>query len=368
MALINILTEPIVLMFGIITIGSLIGKIKFFDISLDISAVLITAIVIGRILAEKEIFKANENLIYNMSLFSQIGTAIFVASIGISAGCSLVGNSTKKNIIFLMLGVLSTLIGITVTQCIGFLDKEITRAEILGVLCGALTSTPGLAVLCENSNINAELVMLGYSSSYIIGVICIVVFIQLTAKKKKYDKGANKTEANNGEKFSVKSLEILGISIVLGNIVGNIKIPYINISLGVSGGILCSAILIGFVYLKKSKLKTKLDFSEYRKLGLAMFFVGKGLPAGMQIKNGIEIKWVLYGIIIAIVSILAIYLLNEYVLKKKDESLSVISGGVTSTPAIAVLMKNSNVNVNFQAYSMAYIGALLAMIISMKLI
>ncbi len=368
MGLINILTDPVVLLFGIITIGILIGKIKVFGISFDISAVLITAILVGWIFTKIEFLELNDALNYDMNLISKVGTAIFVSAIGIPAGYSLAESCGKNNIIFLMLGVLATSAGITAMKCIEFLDREIEGAELLGVLCGALTSTPGLAVLCEKQQLNTELVMLGYGSSYIIGVISIVLFVQLAAKKKKYDRGADKTGVKNKEKFDARSLSLLGASVVLGNIIGNIKIPYINISPGSSVGILCSAILIGFVFSRLSKSNAVPEFFGYRTLGLAMFFVGKGLPAGMQLKNGIEIKWILYGAIISAVSILTVYLLSEYVFKKKEASLSVVSGGMTSTPAIAVLLKNLNVNVSLQAYSMAYIGALLAMILAMKVV
>ena len=60
---------------------------------------------------------------------------------------------------------------------------------------------------------------------------------------------------------------------------------------------------------------------------------------------------------------------NKFLFSKSiEQTASVIAGGMTSTPAIGVLLKNNNVSPDLCAYSLTYIGALLAMVVGVYII
>ena len=94
-----------------------------------------------------------------------------------------------------------------------------------------------------------------------------------------------------------------------------------------------------------------------------LFFVGSGINAGQSLTTG-DIYWngILYGAMISAVSIFGGYLLTHGLFKfSKIESLSIICGGMTSTPAIGALQERDQ-EVDLSLYSMSYIGALIALI------
>lgn len=47
--------------------------------------------------------------------------------------------------------------------------------------------------------------------------------------------------------------------------------------------------------------------------------------------------------------------------------MSIVCGGMTSTPAIGVLMRKNKSRVDITAYSIAYVGALFAMVVVVRL-
>lgn len=169
----------------------------------------------------------------------------------------------------------------------------------------------------------------------------------------------------------IDALIVLGISVVLGYIIGSVKFPYINFSLGASGGILFSSIFVGL--LTQKFIKKNMDMSNslplYRNFGLAMFFVGSGIPAGIRLNAAFDIKWFAYGIILTVIPSLFGYLCSRYIAKRNAEHcMCAVAGGMTSTPALGVLLRKSNLSLDLSAYSFAYAGALLAMVIGIKII
>ena len=73
--------------------------------------------------------------------------------------------------------------GVMAMLLISVIDKAINYSSLLGILCGALTSTPGLSSVCELIGSENEIAVLGYSCSYLLGVILVVFFTQLFAEK-----------------------------------------------------------------------------------------------------------------------------------------------------------------------------------------
>ncbi len=365
----NVLLSPIFVTFVIIILGCAIGNIKFRGISLDVSGVLIVAILTGFIFNKIAFIKEIVNTVgfqRDMSFLSAFGVALFVSVIGITAGYN-VDIKEKAEIKSVFIGSLMVASSFLVMRTIGWIDKGISVSRLLGLLSGSLTTTPGLSAAIELQGIDKNEVTIGYGTSYFFGVLLTVLIVQIITKNSEkilYSKIDCNDKVKNQNDFSL--IIQIGFVICIGKLIGNIKVW--GLSLGDSGGILCSGIILGCLFKKLVPQKTysKESFGLIRNLGLVLFFVGNGLPAGMKLDNGFEIKIIGYSLILVITPILIGMLVYKILIEKKSSAASVISGGMTSTPAMGVLI-HSKKNFNLTEYSAAYIGALLTIIILMRI-
>lgn len=364
MSLIATLCHPITIAFLVISIGIFIGKIKIFNISLDLAAVLIAAVAVGYLLNTVNGILDVEQMDSYMKMFSSIGTTLFVSTVGITAGYSLNAKTTGK-LSATVVGVIMIVSSFFVMRFISKVDIGVSYSNLLGVLCGALTTTPGLSAVCEQSNVISAEASLGYGSAYLFGVICTVLTVQILTKKEKVIKKIN---ISNESKVPNKAMPcgLLQISsvIVFGRLLGNIIIPFINFSLGNSGGILCAGIVIGYFVEKflKEQCILKEEQAIVKNLGLVLFFVGNGIPAGIQIKNSLSVASIFVGVVLTFVPIIVGWFICKVILRKSNiDTAVIISGGMTSTPAIGVL--SSKYDISYDKYSFAYVGALTTIVL-----
>lgn len=154
-------------LFLIITLGYLLGKIKVAGISLDVSAVLFVALVFGHLgyIIPKDLQK--------------IGLILFIYSVGMQAGPGFFSTFKSQGRKFAYLGLV--LIGsaslVTYLSTVVFdLDMKIA----IGLLTGALTSTPGLAAAIDVTQ--SPLASIGYGIAYPFGVIGVILFVRLYPK------------------------------------------------------------------------------------------------------------------------------------------------------------------------------------------
>lgn len=357
------LLSPLSVAFIVIIFGYLIGKIKFAKISLDLSGVLIVAVLTGWILSAIALHSSVVNVIEyetNMKFFSSFGTALFVSSIGLSTG-GILDFREKKDMKAIAIGSLMVCSAFVVMKIISLLDKNISESKLLGVLCGALTTTPGLSTACELQNIVSNDVILGYGCAYLFGVIATVLFVQAISNKS-MDISNKKSEIKepHENKCALHGLLQIGGVIVLGRAIGNIEI--MNFSLGVSGGMLCVGIVVGVIVKKlfSTKSLTTTMVTPFRNMGLVLFFVGNGIPAGMQLTAGVELNMIFYGVLMTIVPIISGTVLYRLFFKDRLPATT-IAGGMTSTPAIGVLAEKHN-NISLSKYALAYLGALITTI------
>lgn len=358
-----IIISPTILLFAIIVIGYLIGGIRIYNISLDLAAILIVAVASGFFIARLNPQIVDYDFENGFSIFSKLGTALFISAIGFGSGRDIAQGFNKKNLVCIFIGILMSVVGIATMKIIGLIDSDLDYSLLLGILCGALTSTPGLSAVCEDVDIVPELATLGYGCTYLFGVIGVVLFVQFMTRNLTIDVAEHKT-ADKTETQSIEILIPLAIAIATGSILGSITIPLLCFSLGTSGGILCMSVLIGFVIKKAIPNHNASSLSNYRSLGLMLFFVGAGVPAGIRLTTAFNIKWFIYGIILTTIPILCGYVLSRYLFKMPlADNMCIIAGGMTSTPAIGVLIRRFNCSLNLTTYSFTYIGALLALVL-----
>lgn len=363
MAVLSNLLSPLSVAFIVIILGYLIGKIKFAEISLDLSGVLIVAVLTGWMLSVVTSHSSVINVIEyetNMSFLSSFGTSLFVSAIGLSTG-GILNFRNKKDMKAIAIGSLMVCSAFITMKIIGLFDKNISESKLLGVLCGALTTTPGLSAACELENIVSNDVVLGYGCAYLFGVIATVFFVQSICNKSIDNPNAEKKEKEIYEnKAALHGLLQIGCVVVLGRVIGNIKIA--NFSLGNSGGMLCVGIIVGIIVkrVKTFKSLTTKMLAPFRNMGLVLFFVGNGIPAGMQFNGNVQFNMVFYGAVMTMVPIIIGTFLYSIFFEDRL-SATVIAGGMTSTPAIVILSEKDN-HISLSKYVLAYFGALITII------
>lgn len=376
----KILLSPVVLTFAIIIAGYYLGKIRISDISLDLSGVLIAAIISGvfiAVIAQRYYNEyiesvADDTFYLFMKTLSSLGTALFVSSVGVSSGYMLTAGAKLRSTKSLFIGIAMVVVSFMTVSAIGALDSSADKSVLMGILCGAMTSTPGLSAVNELEGTNTYLSTAGYGCAYLFGVIGVVLFVQICLKKqRRLCKYTIKARDNLNPKAELYGIVQIALAIVFGTILGSFEIPLIDFSLGTSGGILCSGMVIGFIVSKAADDReiSKSNISILRSLGLVFFFVGSGVPAGMNLSEIIEIKYVAYGLIITAAVMISGFVLGQ-LLNGRDliSSLCCVCGGMTSTPAIGVMCRQCDCEDGLAEYSLAYVGALFAMVVGVRIV
>lgn len=370
MSFLTIILSPFNLLFFIIISGFSVGKIRIHRISLGIAGILFFAILVG-FLIDRFIPETHVEIITNaqstMKVFSKLGTSLFVSVIGLQTGSSIKNNS-KSSLVAFAIGAFMSISGVMLMLLISALDKETSYFSLLGILCGALTSTPGLSSVCELLGAGSEEAVWGYGCSYLIGVIFVVFFAQLLSRN--VTESESEKVQNSTVVFKIyPELILISISALFGGFLGNIHLPFFHISIGNTTSTLLFGLIVGcFVNRKVATIQVSSQtLNVFRNLGLALFFAGTGFTTGIQ-SVSFNIKFVIYGTLITLSAIICGMILCKKALPRyRLQNGFVIAGGMTSSPAygaIAPYAAESSVN----NYSFAYFGALISLIIALQII
>lgn len=364
---------PIWIVFFVIIVGYLIGKIKVRGISLGISAILIFSLIVGVLLDSFPAISIGNSVVFHssewqetMHLLSPLGTALFLSAVGISSGNEFAKIKQKYRFRYFSIGALTVITNFILVKILFLLDGKLDESFLYGVFCGAMTSSPGLAALCEISSQFALRASSGYGGSYFFGVVGVVLFVQLLSGKSSNQKGTLKyvEEAPSGSPALFGLIQI-SIVVLLGTMLGAFMLPMTRISFGTSGGILICGIILGYWIQKRRPKKVfPQKFTElYRTLGLILFFVGNGIPSGMRLREFFEPYVIVYGLLLTSFPLIFTYCLCRFALKQdKRTTLSIICGSMTSTPAFGVLSQSGRATADLSVYTSSYIGALIAMV------
>ncbi|MDO6759218.1 TrkA C-terminal domain-containing protein [Tamlana sp. 2_MG-2023] len=154
-------------LFLIICIGFIIGNIKIKGISLDVSAIIFVALLFGHFGVELP------------DILQKIGLILFIYTIGLQAGPGFFDSFKEngKNLVTIaaLVVVSAAVITFLAIQFMG-IDKSIA----IGLMAGALTSTPGLATAIDVTQ--SPLASIGYGIAYPFGVIGVILFVKLYPK------------------------------------------------------------------------------------------------------------------------------------------------------------------------------------------
>ena len=163
----ELLSNSYFALFLIVALGFILGRIKIFGLSLDVSAVIFVALFFGHygIVIPKD--------------FQYLGLVLFIFTIGIQAGPGFFESFKQEGRQLAgfasLLILLATLITVVVVTVFG-IDVNIA----VGLLTGSLTSTPGLAAAIDYTG--SPLSSIGYGVGYPFGVIGVILFIRFLPK------------------------------------------------------------------------------------------------------------------------------------------------------------------------------------------
>ena len=185
--LINLFTDSdsiahIVLLYAlVISVGIALGRIKFFGISLGVTFVLFAGILAGHLG-----LTGTTNV---LTYIQDFGLILFVYCIGLQVGPGFFESLRDAGVKMNLMAV--SIILLNVACCIGLFflvfykggpivgDTAKELAMMVGVLCGAITNTPGLGAANEACasvfGADAPPIANGYACAYPLGVVGIIL-------------------------------------------------------------------------------------------------------------------------------------------------------------------------------------------------
>ncbi|MBQ8607493.1 MAG: putative transporter [Bacteroidaceae bacterium] len=161
----------IVLLYSfVVACGVLLGKMKIFGVSLGVTFVLFVGILVGH-----WGFTGNREI---LNFIQDFGLILFVFCIGLQVGPSFFSSFKKGGISMNLIasGVVLLNIAVMLLLYYCFFSPE-DLPMMVGVLCGAVTNTPGLGAANEALNqigYNGPQIANGYACAYPLGVVGII--------------------------------------------------------------------------------------------------------------------------------------------------------------------------------------------------
>lgn len=390
--------------FSVLLGGYLLGRITIKGICLGDAGVFLIALLVGALFfgtTEQGLVFSPSATPYDfsgsLSLIEALGLILFVTSVGYIAAPNFFSNFKKNFKSYVLLGLVIVLSGglvavgcIYLGEWIGYGGSIETQdgfvAMIVGILSGALTSTPAFSA--AKATVAAEyegLVSVGHGIAYIFGVVGAVLFVQIVPKLTKADMDAERAKlavAPNSDKskptrklFDIDHLGFSGFALaaIIGTLIGQIKIPLTSaglsgtcFSLTTTGGCLLASLILGHfgrigrINIMPNPQTLKL----FRELGLVLFLVGAGIPGGAEFVAYFDPMYFVYGVVMTVLQLIIGFLFAKYVLKLSLlNNLGSITGGRTSTPALGTLIKVAGTEDVVAAYAATYPVALIAVVL-----
>ncbi len=163
----------------VIAIGVILGKVKIFGISLGATFVLFCGILIGHLGVTVDAA--------TLRFIQEFGLILFIFSIGLQVGPSFFSSFKHEGVQLNGIAMLIIALNMVVAFSIYFIAGNISITDLVGVMSGAVTNTPGLGAaqqaLIETVGDNAgdlnESMSLGYAAAYPLGIIGIILSMVL---------------------------------------------------------------------------------------------------------------------------------------------------------------------------------------------
>ena len=390
------MTLTLFFLFMILATGYFLGHISIKGVSLGSAGIFMMALVAGHFkgVAFESIASwagSEEAINENFKMIQNLGLVLFVTSIGLIAGPSFFKGLIKNAKSYVLLGATIIISGAVVCGLIIKLVPDMDKAMAVGLLSGALTSTPAFAAAKEAvGEALAPNVAVGQAIAYPFGVIGVVLFVQIVPKilgvDMEYEKellakeipekieGRSRKKYLKADKFGITSFALV---IMLGLILGSINIPLgrsSSFALGTTGGPLIVGLILGhFGHVGKLSMKTDPKLLEiFQELGLILFLVGAGIEGGegfvatLSQYGAILFVW---GALMTLTPLFIGFAIAKYVVKLGLlNNLGSLTGGMTSTPSLGVLIHMTDSPNIASAYAATYPIALITVVLAAQIL
>jgi len=166
-----------------IVLGVLLGKVQVslgpsFTVSLGLTGgVLMAAILLSSLGKTGPILWTMSSSANN--LLRQLGLLFFLTGVGTSAGTSLVQTLKDSGLTLVLISLVITTVPMLLTLLVNALLFRINIFELLGVMAGGMTSTPGLAA-CESMAFD-ETPSVVYATVYPVALIALLLAVKIVA-------------------------------------------------------------------------------------------------------------------------------------------------------------------------------------------
>lgn len=391
------------ILFCITLIGYLMGDITIKGVGLGTAGVFLSALLFGHFgYAEGSLLRQmgivtlpSELMQHGMSLVQEMGLLCFVTSVGFIAGPKFFHNLKRNIKSYALLGL--AIIGSGALTCVAvILLSDIDSAMGVGILSGALTTTPGFAAaqdIVRSSKFLLNEVTVGYAIGYPFGVVGVVLFIQIVPKlvkanileeQKKINAASELSQGpatgrpQKGDEKGLFEIDPIGLgpfslAVVLGILLGRVKIPLspgTYFALGNTGGGLIMGLVLGhFGRIGRISMRIGSGFlKSFRELGLVMFLIGAGVPGGSGFVSIVREHGLIlffYGALMTTIPLFVGYFTAKYVVKLcLFNNLGAITGGMTSTPALGALIQVAQTDDVAASYAATYPVALVLVVLA----
>ena len=204
----------------VIAAGVLLGKIKVFGFSLGVTFVLFVGILAGHFG-----FTGNASI---LSFIQDFGLILFVFCIGLQVGPSFFSSFKKGGISMNLIAVGIVALNIAIALIMYYaLQGRVEIPMMVGVLCGAVTNTPGLGAANEalsQLDYSGPEIAMGYACAYPLGVIGIILSMIVIRYICRVDMGKEAADIQRGEEANphlkpfIGSLEVQNEALVGKNL------------------------------------------------------------------------------------------------------------------------------------------------------
>lgn len=402
-AILSVVTNQFFMIFLAIVLGLALGKIKIGNFSLGVSGGIFSGIVIGYFaydwaskVQEGQVGYASASTVLKngvvSNLFFTFFLMLFLVAIGMKVGGGIGAIFKRYGIKFVVIGVMIPVLSMVVTVAAYHLvlkgDPTITEFETIGMFAGAMTSTPaygtaldaaGKIVTGDALEAASSAISLGYTVSFPIGVLVIVLMISLLpklfgidveAEKLAYDKELSEAApADKKVKDGPMNFMVLALVAVIGILVGSITIPlgtFGEFSLGSAGGILVAALVLSYIG-KIGPLNVRMDqkaLGILYQMGLTFFMAVVGLRYGYDVIHslmGSGLQLAIVSIFVEGIAVLLAFLVGYKLFKINWVILSgAIAGGCTSAPGLGAAISATGSEEPTAGYGAAQPFAILA--------
>ncbi len=165
-----LLAHPLVTIMGVLSLGALLGQIKFGPLRFGAAGALFVGLMVGML---------DPNLADKMDLVKALGVGLFCYTVGLAAGSTFLSDLKRQWML-----MVAAIVGLLLMAGIGISAGKLfhlSNGHVAGLFAGVLTS-PAIDAAEQATNHSPD-TLVGYAVSYPTGVIVAMIMVAMVATK-----------------------------------------------------------------------------------------------------------------------------------------------------------------------------------------